>query len=173
MPKPEKIQKLEEIKETLNNSEGVVLADFKGMSVAELEELRKKVEKEGGSARIVKNKLLKLAFESQKIAGMDGYLKNNTILFLSKSDMLNTLKAVVDYSKKNEKFLLKAGYLDGIAFDKQGVIAMSSMPTRKELLSMIAGGLNSVLSNFVGSLNGVLTTFVGTVEALEKKKGEN
>jgi large subunit ribosomal protein L10 len=171
MPKKDKIELVDSIKGDLKEVQGVVLGDFKSMTVLELETLRKKVVKDGGRAKVVKNNLLKKAFEGSNINGMEPYLKNNTILFSSKEDVMKLLKSLADYSKENEKFVIKAGYVDGQVLDKDSVIALSKMPSRKELLSMIAGGLNSVLSSFVGTLNGVMTSFVGTIEALEKKKG--
>lgn len=170
MPREEKVKALEEIKNSLNGASGIVLADFKGVSVASLDKLRTNVINDGGVSKVVKNKLLKKALEEVNMNGMDPYLKENTIMFSSKEDILKVLKALADFSKENDKFVIKAGYLDGQVFDKAGIIAMSKLPSRKELIGMVAGGINSVLASFVGTLNGVMTTFVGTVEALEKKK---
>ena len=169
MPKQEKIQVLDEIKVSLDGAAGLVLADFKGLSVASLEGLRKKVTKEGGTAKVVKNTLLKRALEDLNIQGLEGALKENTILFSSKEDILGILKSLANYSKENEKFILKAGYLDGQAFDKEGIVAMSKLPSKKELLAQVIGNINGVISNFVGTLNSVMTTFVGTIEAIENK----
>jgi len=172
MPKQEKVQLVESIKEKIKGIDGLVLANFKGMTVLQLDTLRRKVESEGGQSKIIKNTILEKVFESSNIKGLDSYLKENTILFYSKDDVLKILKPLADCSKANDKFIIKAGYLDGQAFDKEGVLAMSKMPGRKELLSMVVGSINGVISSFVGTLNSVLTTFVGTIEALEKKKGE-
>ncbi len=171
MPSQERIQVVEKIKENLKDINGLILADFKGLTVLELDILRKSILKEGGSSKIMKNTLLKKALEESKITGLDDYLKQNTILFSSKEDILKLLKIVVEYSKNHEKLLLKAGLIDGQAMDKESIIALSKLPSRKELISMVAGGINSVISNFIGTLNGIMTSFVGTVEALEKKKG--
>lgn len=172
MPSPDKIKYVNEIKKEFEDLNGLVLADFKGLSVLEQDELRKQVDKEGGKARVIKNTLLKKAFEGTKIEGMDGFLKNNTIMFTSKDDILSLLKVITEFSKKHEKFLLKCGFLDGKAFDTEGIIAMAKLPSRKELLAQIAGGMNSVIGSFVGVLNGIMTKFLGTIEALETKKGE-
>ena len=170
MPNQQNVKSLEKIKENLKSSNGVVLADFKGMTVLELQTLRKKVMKDGGSSKILKNTLLKLALDDSKMPGMDAHLKENTILFSSKDGVLRMLKVLAEYAKENEKDKLQAGFVDGSVLDKDGVIAMSKMPSRKELLSMIAGNVNAVISNFVGTLNSMITTLVGTVEAIEKKK---
>lgn len=172
MPKQEKIQAFEEIKATLDGAAGLVLADFKGLSVASLEGLRKKLTKEGGTAKVVKNTLLRKAMEDLNIKGLEEALKENTMVFSSKTDILNVLKSLADFSKDNEKFVLKGGYLDGQSFDKDGIVAMSKLPSKKELLAQVVGNINGVIANFVGTLNGMMTTFVGTIEALEKKVGK-
>jgi len=170
MIKEEKVRVLEDIKNSLKDTDGIVLADFKGMTIQEQEELRKKIEKEGGIAKVIKNTLLKKALDDSRITGMDEFLKNNTIVFISKEDVLKLIKAAAEYSKQNGKLVLKAAYMEGKALDKTGVLAMADLPSRKELLAMIAGGLNSVISKFVGTINSIMIQFVGTIEALEKKK---
>jgi large subunit ribosomal protein L10 len=170
MPKQDKTQLTEIVKDSLAGTTGVVLADFKGLTVSEMETLRKKVRKDGGSAKVVKNTLLEKAFESAQMKGLEPYLKDNTIMFYSKGDILTVLKGIADYSKDHSKFVLKGGYIDGLAVDKDTVVALSKLPTKKELLSMIVGNISAVVGNLVGTLNGVMTTFVGTLEALEKKK---
>lgn len=172
MPNQQNVQMLKEIQEDLKGSNGVVLADFKGMSVLELSTLRKKVRKDGGISKILKNSLLQIALKENNMGGMDAHLKENTILFSSKEDVLRLLKVLADYAKENEKFKLKAGFVDGTVLDKESVVAMSKMPSRKELLSMIVGNVNGVIANFVGTLNSMITTLVGTVEAIEKKKSQ-
>jgi large subunit ribosomal protein L10 len=148
----------------------VVLADFKGMTVLELSTLRKKVRKDGGTSKILKNTLLSIALKENNMPGLDDHLKENTILFSSKEDTLRLLKVLADYAKENDKFKLKAGFVDGSVLDKDAVIAMSKLPSRKELLSMIVGNMSGVISSFVGTLNGIMTTFIGTIEAIEKKQ---
>lgn len=170
MPNQQNLNLVEKIKDNLKGSNGVVLADFKGMTVLELQTLRKKVMKDGGSSKIMKNTLLRLALKDNNMPGMDSHLKENTILFSSKDDVLRMLKVLADFAKDNEKFKLKAGFVDGAVLDKDAVIAMSKLPSRKELLSMIAGNVNGVISNFVGTLNSMITTLVGTIEAIEKKR---
>ncbi len=170
MPNPEKIKYVEAIKEDLKGIDGLVLADFKGLTVLEQDDLRKKVDKEGGSARVIKNTLLKKAFDDSKIEGLNDFLINNTIVFSSKTDIMRLLKIVSDFSRQHDKFTLKGGYLDGRAYDKAGVIVMAQMPSRKELLGQIAGNMYAMVGNVVGVLDAIVTKFVGTVEALEKKK---
>ncbi len=144
---------------------GVIMADFKGLSVSELEEIRRKAESEGGTPKVVKNNVFEKVLEANKIKGFGEVLRNNTIAFFSQSDLLSVLKVLVKFSKENEKFLLKGVYFDGRLFEKDDIIELS----KQELLSMIVGNIEGVISSFVGTLNSVVTTFVGTIRAIEDK----
>lgn len=170
MIKSEKNQTIENVKEMLKGVEGFVLADFKGMSVAEIGELKSRVRESGAGSKVIKNTLIKKALDAAQIAGMEPYLKENTIFIYTKTDVAKVLKAVANYSKENEKFKVKGGFVSGQACDGKGIIELSKMPSRLELISMIAGDLNAVMGQFVGVLNAVLTKFVGTIEAVENKK---
>ncbi len=170
MIKAEKTQAIEEVKEMLGGVEGFVLADFKGMSVADMSALKAKVRESGANSKVIKNTLIKKALDANQIAGMEPYLKENTIFIWTKDDVAKTLKAVAGYSKENEKFRVKGGYVSGQVCNQNEIIELSKLPGRLELIAMIAGGMNAVVAQFVGVLNAVMSKFVGTIEALENKK---
>ncbi len=170
MPSPVKVEFVEKIKKDISALDGIVLADFKGLSVPLQDELRKKIDKLGGSAKVMKNTLLKKALEGSKIGGLDSFLVNNTIVFSSNTDIMSILKALSEFSKQHEKLLLKGGFLDGRAFDRDGILEMARMPSRQEILAMIAGNMSSMISGFTGVLSSIITKFTGTLESLEKKK---
>lgn len=170
--KEKKQQMLTEVSSYLEKGCGVIMADFKGLTVSEIEEVRRKVESEGGTPKVVKNNILEKAFDANNIKGYENILKNNTLAFFSNDDLIKILKFLVDYSKNNEKLILKGVYFDGKFFEKKDVDVLSKLPSRKELLSMVVGSLQGVISSFVGILNGVLTTFVGTIQAIEDKNNK-
>ncbi|MFN4216078.1 MAG: 50S ribosomal protein L10 [Brevinematales bacterium] len=170
MPKQWKVDLVQDMVERLSKMDGLVVLNFSGVTVQEMEELRRQIEKNGGRAKVMKNRLLQKVLEARHITGMKEYLKGMSLVVYADQDILSVLKVVVEAVKGNEKFSLKAGYLDGQVMDANGVTEMSKVPSRKELLAMIAGGLNGVIGSFAGALNSILTTFVGTIEALEKKQ---
>ncbi len=172
MLKTDKTLIVEEIKQIIDETDGFALADYKGLTVAEITGLRTKVREQGGSTKVYKNKLLKKAFESKNVSGLDESLKQNTLIVYSKDDFMVSLKAMAEFAKGNENLRMKGGYLSGQAFGKEEMLQMSKLPGRKEMLAQVVGGLNSVVSGFVGVLNSMMTTFVGTVEAIEKKNKE-
>ncbi len=170
--KEKKQQMLTDVSSYLEKGCGVIMADFKGLTVSELEEIRRKAEGEGGTPKVVKNTLLEKAFEANKIQGYESILKGNTLAFFSGEDLIKVLKVVFDYSKNNEKLNVKGVYFDGKFFAGKEAEALSKLPSKKELLAMVVGSLQGVISNFVGTLNGVLTTFVGTIQAIEDKNNK-
>ncbi|MCX7882687.1 MAG: 50S ribosomal protein L10 [Brevinematales bacterium] len=170
MPKQWKVDLVQDMVAKLSQMDGLVVLNFSGVTVQEMEELRRQIEKSGGRAKVMKNRLLQKVLEARNVTGMKDHLKGMSLVVYADQDILSVLKVVVDAVKGNEKFALKAGYLDGQVMDAHGVTEMSKVPSRKELLAMIAGGLNGVIGSFAGALNSILTTFVGTIEALEKKQ---
>ncbi|MGC8764610.1 MAG: 50S ribosomal protein L10 [Brevinematia bacterium] len=171
--KEKKKELFSEINTYFENNYGVIMADFKGLSVAELDEIRRKAESEGGIPKVVKNNVFEKVLESKKIEGFENVLKNNTIAFFSRDDLIKVLKLLVKYSKENDKFLIKGVYFDGKLFEQNDVVELSKLPSKQEILSMIVGNLQGVISSFVGTLNSVVTTFVGTIKALEEKNSKN
>lgn len=172
MVKADKAQVVEEIKQLIGEVDGFALASFKGLTVIEITELRSKLREQGGVAKVYKNKLLKKAFEEKNVEGLDDMLKQTTLFVYGKDDFLLSLKAVAKFAKDGETLALKGGYLSGQAFGKEGIIAISKLPGRKELIGQVVGGINSVVSGFVGVLNGMMTGLIGTIEAVEKKNQE-
>ena len=168
--KEKKAKLFEEVDRNLTEGSGVILADFKGLTVLELMELRKKVEKEGAIPKVVKNTILEKVFDKHQIKEYEKFTRDNTIAFFPREDFIKTLKVVVDYAKQNEKLVLKGVYFDGQLFDKKMAIELSKLPSKKELIGMVVGSIQGIISGFVGTLNSVITTFVGTIEAIEKKK---
>jgi large subunit ribosomal protein L10 len=171
LKKSEKANIVSNLTVELKDTDGFVVADFKGLSVSAFEELRGRVREAGGKSYVVKNRLLKRTLDELKIDGLEPYLKKNTVLIYSKEDIIGSLKAVVLFVKEYKELALKGGLVSGMAYDQPNIIEISKLPGRTELIGMIAGGMNSVVAQFVGSLNAIITKFVGTVEALEKKKG--
>jgi large subunit ribosomal protein L10 len=170
MQKNEKSKVIETMTATLKDADGFIVANFKGLTVPEMESLRRDVRQLGGGSNIIKNRLLKRALDQIEVKGMEPYLKENTMLIYSKTDIIACLKALVVFGKKNDKFQIKGGLVSNAAYDKQQVIEISKLPGRKEMIAIIAGDLTAVIGKFAGVLNSIMTTFVGTVEALEKKK---
>lgn len=170
LKKSEKIEIVDKLGALLKETDGIALASFQGVTVRDMQELKKKLREIGGTAKVYKNRLLKLALKNSGFDGLDEYMKGNTMLIASKEDIVSALKIVVTFAKGNEKVGLKAGVVSGQSYGKEDIIAISKLPGQKELIATIAGDLNAVVGKFAGVLNAIITKFVGTIEAVEKKE---
>lgn len=171
MPKPEKIALVEEIAEKLESAKSVILADFKGVNVEEISELRKRCREAGVTFRVIKNTLLTRAAAKVGIEGMDEHFVGPTALAFSE-DYSKPAKVLKEFQKEFQKLTMKAGYVDGQVIDEQGIKALADMPGREELLGMLAGVLQAPISGFARVLNANIQGFANVIDQLAKQRGE-
>lgn len=158
--------------EKLKGSQSIVLADFKGITVAEITELRTTLRKEGVELKVIKNRLGKRALADANYDSLDPILKGNTIWAFGLKDAVAPARLLTAYAKDHEKFVIKGGILEGKKLDASGVKQLSSMPNRKELLSIMAGDLKQPATKLAGVMQAGLTKVLYAFSSLEKKLGE-
>lgn len=137
MKRAEKTAFVEEIRQNIAGTPLVVLTDFKGSTVAQMEQLRRACEPAGLSFRVVKNTLTRRAIDGTGMEGLSPFLKGNTGLLLSGEDPIAAAKLIREESKKNEKLIIKAGFFEGDVLDAKGVALVADLPSREELLTML------------------------------------
>lgn len=174
MIKSEKAKLIEEIKEKFQQSEGIILAEFKGLNVEQITRLRGKFRENGVSFKVYKNTFIAKAIEDKDFyEKLKGDLVRTTALASAEEDPVAPAKVIVEFVKENkqldEKIKMKSGIVEGRYMDKDGVIKLAAIPSKQELLSKIAGSLNAPMSNFVGVMSGLLRQFVGTLDAVRDK----
>ncbi|BBG66687.1 LSU ribosomal protein L10p [Hydrogenimonas sp.] len=150
MTRSEKEQLVAELTDAFNEAGSVVICDFKGMSVKELEEFRKIGYEAGLGARIIKNTLAKIAFEN---AGVEGIELHDTNMAVWGEDPIATAKAVAKYAKENDKFVIKGGVIGKEVVDAAKVIEYSKLLGREELLGMLLSVWTAPLRNMVCGLD--------------------
>ena len=128
-----------EIKEKFENAKSVVLFDYRGLTVSEVTELRKKLREVGSDYKVYKNTMTARAFDELKVDLNDYLTGPNAITF--GSDELSIVKILSDFAKEHEKLELKAGVIDGKVAGLEEIKQYASIPTREGLLTMLAGGL--------------------------------
>jgi large subunit ribosomal protein L10 len=158
MLKAKKAEVIADLTSSFENTSAVVICDYKGLAVSELEELRKAAKAKDTSVQVVKNTLATIALNN---AGMSGVEIKDTNIFLWSDDVISASKIASDFAKKNDKFVLKAGYLDGEAADVAKIEAFAKLPGREELLGMLAATWMAPVANFTIGL-----------DALKRKKEE-
>lgn len=172
MVRPEKIAEVELLTEKMRESSALVLADFTGLSVAEVSDLRKQCREADVEFRVVKNRLAKRAASAAEFTVLQELLQGPTGIAFGGENAVEPAKVLVKFAETNDKVTIKGGLIDGDLIDAKGVEQLSKIPSREELLAMLLRGMQAPAQGFVGVLNGVMRQFVGTLDALAKKKGE-
>jgi large subunit ribosomal protein L10 len=150
MPTPQKVQAVADIREKLEGAEAVFLTEYRGLTVSAVQELRKSVRDSGGDYKVVKMTLTKLAAAEAGIDGMDDYLSGPTALAFADDDPVATAKALKDFSKTHDVFVLKAGFFSGDILSPEEVSKLAEIQPREVLLAMIAGAAKAPLFKAAG-----------------------
>ena len=149
--------KVEKLTEIIKNSVSGVLVDYKGITVEEDTKLRKELREAGVNYFVEKNTMLLRAFKECGIEGFEEALNGTTALAVSNDDQTAPARILGKFAEKagDEKFNLKAGYVEGEIYDKNGVIALSKIPSKDTLLAQLVGSLQGPLQKLAATLNAV------------------
>ena len=149
--------KVEKLTEIIKNSVSGVLVDYKGITVEEDTKLRKELREAGVHYFVEKNTMLLRAFKECGIEGFEEALNGTTALAVSNDDQTAPARILGKFAEKagDEKFNLKAGYIDGEVYDQAGVIALSKIPSKDTLLAQLVGSLQGPLQKLAATLNAV------------------
>jgi large subunit ribosomal protein L10 len=143
---------VEELGQIFESSGVVVVAHYEGMTVAQMQDLRAAMREAGGSVRVAKNRLAKIALEGKPCASIGQLLTGMTVLAYSE-DPVAAAKVADAYAKKNDKFAILGGAMGDTALDQAGVKAVAAMPSREELIASIVGCIGAPASNIASILS--------------------
>ncbi|MGA0239619.1 MAG: 50S ribosomal protein L10 [Acidimicrobiales bacterium] len=177
-PRPEKVAVVDEVRTKLDEADGALLTEYRGLNVPQLAELRKALRDAGGEYKIYKNNLVRIAAADAGIEIADEMLSGPTaIAFVNAGadgapgDAAAVAKALKEFAKGNDKLVLKGGVLDGVVLSADDIKALAELPSREVLLSQIAGLLQAPLAEFVNLLDAVPREFSYALQALIEKGG--
>lgn len=168
MARPDKTAAVAEIAESFNSAAGAVLTEYRGLTVKQLQELRRSL---GGNATyaVVKNTLTKLAAKEAGVEGIDDLLTGPTAIAFIDGDVVEAAKGLRDFAKAHPTLVIKGGYLDGKPLDAKEVAKLADLESRDVLLGKLAGAMLASLSQAVYLLNAPLAQAARVVGALEAK----
>ncbi len=149
-----KKQVVEEIKSKITAAKSVVLINYSGLTVAEDTEFRTAFRKVGVEYRVLKNTLVRKAFDELGINSFDDHLNGPTAVAFG-SDETSSSKIVVEGIKKYNKMEIKGAYVEGAYMDEKGVNALATIPSKEELYAKCAGALQSIIAGLAVSLKAV------------------
>lgn len=172
MPTPQKEMILKDTQERIADVRGLYLADFSGLTVESMTSLRRKCREQGVQFRVIKNTLLRRAFNSRGITELDKYLVGNTGLVFSQDSEMAPAKILSDFAKGNEKLKVKAAVVDGRLFDSKSIAVLATLPSREVLLSQVLSTFIAPMTQFLAAVNAALATPANMADALHREKSK-
>ncbi len=172
MLRPEKEQVVVEFDEYLKNAQSVYVADYKGLTVLQISELRSAFRQEGVKMRVAKNSLVKRAMEASGHQELADTLTGPNAFVFGFDDPVVPARIMREFKKKLKLqkpevrgFLLDGAFLPGSQFEE-----IAALPGKDELIAMVVGSIGAPLSSLVFTFHGILREFVGTITALAGKR---
>jgi large subunit ribosomal protein L10 len=159
---------VEELGQIFESSGVVVVAHYAGLTVAQMQDLRARMREAGGSVRVAKNRLAKIALEGKPNASLGGLLTGMTVLSYSE-DPVAAARVAEAYAKDNAKFEILGGAMGETALDRAGVKAVSEMPSREELIAQIVGCIGAPAANIAGAIGAPASNIASILSTIEER----
>ncbi len=169
MDRAQKEKVVEELGQIFESSGVVVVAHYAGLTVAEMQDLRGRMRAAGGSVRVAKNKIAKIALEDKPCASIADLLTGMTVLAYSE-DPVAAAKVVEEYAKANKKLEILGGAMGSAALTPDGVKAVASMPSREELIAQVVASIGSPAANIAGAIGAPASNIAGILSTLEERE---
>lgn len=170
MPTNEKQMLVAEIKERLQSSGGVILADYRGLTVKDMKALRVSLRDTGSEATVYKNSLAQIAIRELELPNMDEFLAGPTLFVFTPEDPVASAKALTAFAKDRKVFAFKGGLVDGQVISADSVKAIASLPSREELLSKFMGSLLNPVRGFMAMCNAPAGALARAFQAVADQK---
>lgn len=161
---------LEQVLKVAQESEYVFFAKFKGISVNDLNGLRRQLEKAADRAVVVKNSIAKIVLERINAASAASLLEGSVLMTTGKKDPQVVSKVLVDFAKEKENFELKGVFINQAVFQKQFIQELAKLPSRQQLIASVVGGVKAPISGFVLGLGQLVRSLVVTLDQIKQKK---
>ena len=170
MKKNEKEQIIQELHKKFTRARLAVLAEYAGLQVEALREIRNKLRRVGGEFRVVKNTLAKLAIPGTPLGSIRDYFQGPIAVIIGYDDPVVATKVLKEFADREEKLKIKIGVLEGQLLDQRAIRTVAGLPSREQLCARLVQQLHAPMANLVGGLSGVIRKFVFVLEAVKEKK---
>jgi len=168
--KTEKQETVAELRERFQEAQAAIVTEYRGLTVAKVNQLRRALEQEGAVYRVVKNTLARLAVEGTEYGVLSGEFTGPVAVTWANRDPVATAKILAQFAKDTPVLTLRGGALGGKFLSADEVVALSKLPSREQLLGQLLSVMVGPMRNLVGVLSGVPRKFVQVLHAIEEKK---
>lgn len=170
MNRKEKELEVGKLSERIKKAKALIFADYRGLKVAEMTELRMKLSKSASFMKVVKNRLAKRVLKEKGLNELEKYFHEPTAIASSESDPVTVAKVLVEFAKDHGNLRLKGGYLEGKILNLVQIESLSRLPSREVLLSKAMASMLAPASNLVGVLAAIPQRLVRTINAIKETK---
>lgn len=170
MKRPEKEAQVQMLKEKFAEAQTVILADYRGLTVEEMTELRKKLREAGAELRVVKNTLARLAAKEAEIDALEPYLRGPVAMAFGIEDPVAPAKILHTFARDHKNLELKVGLLEKKLLDQKEIEALAALPSREVLLARLAAAMAGPLRNLGFVLSAPIRNLVYVLEAVREKQ---
>jgi large subunit ribosomal protein L10 len=170
--KTDKVEAVADLHAKFARAVSAVLADFRGLTVQEITDLRQQLREASLELAVVKNTLARLAVQETPFERLSPYLKGPTSVTFSYRDAVAPAKVLSAYVKKQPKLAVRAGLFEGEIVPAEKIAEIADLPSRDVLLAQSLAAMQGPLAGLVGTLQGVLGSFIGTLQAIHDKKAQ-
>lgn len=165
-----KAEQVNELAEKFKNAESVIFYDYRGLTVGEVSDLRNQFREAGVEYKVLKNNIIKRAAKANDVEGLDELLAGPTAVAIGHDDPVAGAKILVDFVKKAKDTKIKAGILSGKVVDLEEIKQLSELPSRDQLIGMIAGTLNQPIAGLAMALNAIPSGLARALGAVRDQK---
>lgn len=169
MDRAQKENVVEELGHIFESSGVVVVSRYEGLTVAEMQDLRARMREAGGSVRVAKNRLAKIALQGKASESIGAYLTGMTVLAFSE-DPVAAAKVVDEYARENQKLVILGGAMGENPLDVEGVKAVAKMPSREELIASIVGCIAAPGANLAGAIGAPASSIASILSTIEDRE---
>ncbi len=171
MDKSTKVEVVSKIKELVESSSAIYLIDYNGVSVEQINEIRRAFLKEDVTYKVFKNTLFAKAIEETGgYEKLNDLLKGMTGFAFAGENFVAPAKIIQKYNKEFKKFSLKGCYIDSEFYDETKLDVLASMPTKEEVMASIVGSVANPATNLVGVINAIARDLVSVIDEVSKTK---
>ena len=170
MNREDKSTVINELVDRFANANLGVVTEYRGLTVAQLNRLRRELKQVGGVYQVTKNTLTKRAIKETSFAKLDALLKGPTGLVTTGKDPVAVAKILVKFAEQNDKLKISGGVLDGEALPASGVSALAKLPSREVLLAQLLGLLQAPATQLLRTIQEPGASLVRLLGAIEKSK---
>ncbi len=162
-----------DLRSRLSEAKAVFISDYRGLKVAEMTELRRRLRDCDTEYRVVKNTLMRLAIRDGHLQGLGDFVEGPTAVAIVNGEPVEVAKVLKEFLDEFPALKLKGGLLGEKVLKAEDLERLSRLPSREVLLGMVVGGLNALPARMVHVFRGLLQKLLLTLKAVEEKKGQS